>query len=175
MDDPELERLRQKRMSEMQQQSGGYGGGQGGAIKAEQQEEARRQQQDMKLDILAQVLTQEARARRTFFCILICNRKKLAVNISKKSKHFGVDKAGKKPNGREPLGSIGSQWPTSWKGIDQQKIRFRFSEIQSQISIFLTVWRGSTDQFAGKAQRANFKENRRQSKSFMTQHFFRDL
>jgi programmed cell death protein 5 len=67
MDDPELERLRQKRMSELQQQSG-YGGAQGGGggSKAEQQEEMRRQQQDMKNSILSQVLTQEARARCIF-------------------------------------------------------------------------------------------------------------
>ena len=59
MDDPELEKLRQKRMNELQQQGGGGGGG----SKAEQQEEMRRQQMDMKNGILAQVLTQEARAR----------------------------------------------------------------------------------------------------------------
>ena len=64
MDDPELERLRQKRMGELQQQAGGGFGSAGGGNKAEQQEEMRRQQQDMKNGILSQVLTQEARARR---------------------------------------------------------------------------------------------------------------
>lgn len=64
MEDKELQQLRQKRMAELQQQSGGGGGG-GGGQSHQQQEEQRRQQDDMKNSILAQVLTQEARARRT--------------------------------------------------------------------------------------------------------------
>jgi programmed cell death protein 5 len=63
MEDAELERLRQKRMQELQQQAGVGGGAMGGGEKVAQQEEARRQQQDMKNSILSQVLSQEARAR----------------------------------------------------------------------------------------------------------------
>ena len=69
MADQELEQLRQKRMAELaSQQGGGRGGPSGGggypnAQSAQQQEEMQRQQQDMKNNILAQVLTQEARAR----------------------------------------------------------------------------------------------------------------
>ncbi len=64
--DDDLEKIRQKRMAELQQQSGGsYGGPSAGAgsQQQQQQEEMRRQQQDMKNGILSQVLTQEARAR----------------------------------------------------------------------------------------------------------------
>jgi programmed cell death protein 5 len=66
--DDDLEKIRQKRMAELQQQGGGGGGGYGGpsaggAQQQQQQEEMRRQQQDMKNGILSQVLTQEARAR----------------------------------------------------------------------------------------------------------------
>ena len=63
MDDTELDRIRQKRMSELQQTSGGYPGAGGNASKTEQQEQMRQQQLDVKNGILAQVLTQEARAR----------------------------------------------------------------------------------------------------------------
>ena len=63
MDDPELEKLRQKRLQELQQQTGFSSGSAALGDKAAQQEEVRRQQQDMKNGILAQVLTQEARAR----------------------------------------------------------------------------------------------------------------
>jgi programmed cell death protein 5 len=64
--DDDLEKIRQKRMAELQQQSGGvYGGASAGGAsqQQQQQEEMRRQQQDMKNGILSQVLTQEARAR----------------------------------------------------------------------------------------------------------------
>lgn len=62
MADPELDKIRQKRMAELQQQQGG--GFAGGAGKSEQQqEEMMRQQIDMKNSILTQILTQEARAR----------------------------------------------------------------------------------------------------------------
>ena len=59
MDDKELELLRQKRLAELQ----GAGGGGGAGGSQQQQEEMRKQQLEMKNGILAQVLTQEARAR----------------------------------------------------------------------------------------------------------------
>jgi programmed cell death protein 5 len=56
MDDAELEAIRSKRMAQLQ-----GGGGQGPS--KEQQEEMRKQQEDMKNNILVQVLDQPARAR----------------------------------------------------------------------------------------------------------------
>ena len=65
--DDELEQLSQKRLAELQQKSGyAPGASSAGASNAQsqqQQEEMRKQQQEMKNSILAQVLTQEARAR----------------------------------------------------------------------------------------------------------------
>jgi DNA-binding TFAR19-related protein (PDSD5 family) len=64
MDDSELQRLRQKRLAELQQSGGSPGGpSSNGAASQQQQEDMKRQQDDMKNSILAQVLTQEARAR----------------------------------------------------------------------------------------------------------------
>ena len=60
MEDNELQQLRQKRMAELQQQQAQQAGS---GQSHQQQEEQRRQQDDMKNSILAQVLTQEARAR----------------------------------------------------------------------------------------------------------------
>lgn len=64
MEDAELDQLRQKRLAELQKQQGfnpsaGAGASGGQANK----EEMMRQQQEMKNNILSQVLTQEARAR----------------------------------------------------------------------------------------------------------------
>ncbi len=64
MADNELDELRSKRMAELQQQQSGMGGAGGGANSAQQQEEMKRQQNEMINNILTQVLTQEARARR---------------------------------------------------------------------------------------------------------------
>merc|ERR1711976_1034457 len=61
MADDELEALRARRMAELQQQYGG-GGGQGGPS-PEEQAEMKRKQEEMKHNILAQVLDQQARAR----------------------------------------------------------------------------------------------------------------
>merc|ERR1711976_10205 len=58
-DDPELAALRAKRMAEMQQQMGG--GGQGPS--PEEQAEMQRKQQEMKHNMLSQLLDQQARAR----------------------------------------------------------------------------------------------------------------
>ncbi|XP_002732635.1 programmed cell death protein 5-like [Saccoglossus kowalevskii] len=59
MDDAELEKIREKRMAELQQQLGG----QGGPSSQKDQEERKARQEEMKHSILAQVLDQSARAR----------------------------------------------------------------------------------------------------------------
>lgn len=55
MDDPELERIRQQRLAQMQ---GNAGGGD-----QQKMEEQRKAQEDMKNSILSQILSQAARAR----------------------------------------------------------------------------------------------------------------
>lgn len=56
MDDPELERIRQQRMAEMQGKSGG-------SDQQKAMEEQRNAQEEMKNSILSQILSQAARAR----------------------------------------------------------------------------------------------------------------
>ncbi|KPJ07149.1 Programmed cell death protein 5 [Papilio machaon] len=59
MDDPELERIRQQRLAQLQAQHGGTGDPNHGKA----QEEKMRAMEDAKHSILAQVLSQDARAR----------------------------------------------------------------------------------------------------------------
>ncbi|XP_013140092.1 PREDICTED: programmed cell death protein 5 [Papilio polytes] len=59
MDDPELERIRQQRLAQLQAQHGGTGD----PNQAKAQEEKMRAMEDAKHSILAQVLSQDARAR----------------------------------------------------------------------------------------------------------------
>lgn len=62
MEDEELQAIRAQRMAQLQNQYGA-GGGQGQGPSQEQQEEMRRKQEEMKNNILVQVLDQEARSR----------------------------------------------------------------------------------------------------------------
>jgi len=59
MADEDLEAIRAKRLAQLQASGGGMGQG----PNKEQQEEMRKQQEDMKNNILVQVLDQQARAR----------------------------------------------------------------------------------------------------------------
>lgn len=65
-------------MAELQKQSGGVGGGAGSG--QQDQEEMKRQQQDMKNSILAQVLTQEARARLNTLALTKPEKAKMVEN-----------------------------------------------------------------------------------------------
>ncbi|CAH0694150.1 unnamed protein product [Spodoptera exigua] len=59
MDDPELEKIRQQRLAQLQSQHGGTGD----PSHAKQQEERMQAMEEAKHSILAQVLSQDARAR----------------------------------------------------------------------------------------------------------------
>ncbi|XP_011563548.1 DNA-binding protein DDB_G0278111 [Plutella xylostella] len=61
MDDPELNRIRQQRLAQLQAQRGG--GGSADPNNAKQQEERMQQMEEAKHSILAQALSQDARAR----------------------------------------------------------------------------------------------------------------
>lgn len=60
MDDPELEKIRAQRLAQLQAQQGGHGGD---ANNAKAQEERMQAMEEAKHSILAQVLSQDARAR----------------------------------------------------------------------------------------------------------------